>query len=150
MCTDQAVRLVFDSRPVIGLLTRRPDRQDIVLLCATYADTRILIEVRRWRLTSHLHAKVRTNHSSRACSTISLNPLLRQVSTIAPDNMDYMAIATRERDRIWDKMPSAILNITSQTRGSSTAASAASSSGDDAEVGVRFSDVEKKARSHMH
>ena len=62
--------------------------------------------------------------------------------------MDYMAIATKERDRIQDKMPSAILNIASQpeTSGSSTAAShgAASSSGNDAEVGFQLSDVKKK------
>ncbi len=60
--------------------------------------------------------------------------------------MGYMAIATKERDRIQDNMPSPILNIVSQpgTPGSSTAASAASSSGNDAEVGFQFSDVKKK------
>src|SRR5258708_13449813 len=67
--------------------------------------------------------------------------------TIVPENMDYMAIATKERDRIHDKMPSAILNIVSQpeTPDGSTA-SAASSSGNDAEVtvGFQFSDLKKK------
>ncbi len=72
------------------------------------------------------------------------------VPTIAPDSMGYMAIATKERDRIQDNMPSPILNIVSQpgTPGSSTAASAASSSGNDAEVGFQFSDVKKSSFSY--
>ncbi len=66
--------------------------------------------------------------------------------------MDYMANAKKERARVWDKimMPSAILGIASQSQGSSTAASAASSSGGNAEVGFQFFDVIKKARSHIH
>ena len=33
------------------------------------------------------------------------------VPTIAPDNVDYMAIAMKEKARIRDEMPSAILNV---------------------------------------
>jgi hypothetical protein len=52
-----------------------------------------------------------------------------------------MAIAMEEYARIWDKMPSAILNVTSGTRVSSATDDDASFSSDDAEVSFRFSAV---------
>jgi len=33
------------------------------------------------------------------------------LQTTVPDNVDFMAIAMKEKARIWDNMPSAILNV---------------------------------------
>jgi len=69
------------------------------------------------------------------------------VPTTVPHNVDYMAIAMEERARIRDKMPSAILNVASGTRGS-TIDKDASSSNDDAQVSFRYS-AARKTCSHM-
>ena len=66
------------------------------------------------------------------------------VPTIAPENVDYMAIAM-EKARIRDKMPSASLNVASR----SAADNDASSSSGDAQVSFRFS-AGRKTRSYMH
>ena len=63
------------------------------------------------------------------------------VSTIDLGDVDYMAFAMEEKDRIRDKIPSVTLTVDSETRVSSTVDDVAPSNSFDAEVSFRFSAV---------